>query len=246
LSVQQMFINRRDAYTTATEQEMMERLLPLERARVLELGCGAAWNTRQLAQKYSHSHFICTEVDEIQHGKNLTTQVSDNLEFRLGGAEAIAEADASIDIVCMQKSLHHVPVESMWMAMQEITRVLKPGGLAYFCEPVYSGEFNALLSLIHDEKRVRESAFDSICRLAESGAMQAKGEYFFNVPACYESWERFEDRFLNITHTRLSIDATQYARIKQTFLSHLGPNGALFDKPHRVDLLQKPLADDID
>ena len=234
-----MVIDQPDAYTTANEQEMMERLLPLEHARVLELGCGAAWITRQLALKYPHSHFLCTEVDEIQHGKNLATSVSGNLEFRLGGAEAIDESDASIDIVWMLKSLHHVPVEQMRLAMQEITRVLKPGGLAYFCEPVYSGEFNALLSLIHDEKRVREAAFDSICWLVESGAMQSKGEYFFNVPACYDSWETFEDRFLNITHTRLSIDATQYGRIKQTFLSHLGPKGALFDKPHRVDLLQK-------
>jgi len=239
LSAHQMVLDRPDAYTSATEQEMMERLLPLERARVLELGCGAAWITRQLALKYPQSRFLCTEVDGIQHEKNLAAPVSSNLEFRLGGAEAIDVPDASIDILWMLKSLHHVPVELMRTAMQEIIRVLKPGGLAYFCEPVYSGEFNALLSLIHDEKQVREAAFEAIRWLVASGAMHLKGEYFFNVPACYDSWATFEDRFLNITHTQLSIDASCYEKIKQTFLSHLGSQGALFDKPHRVDLLQK-------
>ena len=242
MSAQPMLIDRPDAYLAATEQEMMERLLPLTHARVLELGCGAAWITRQLAQKYPDSLFICTEVDRIQHEKNLQLAVSGNLEFRLGGAEAIAEADDSVDILWMLKSLHHVPVELMKAAMEEIVRVLKPGGLAYFCEPVYRGEFNALLSLIHDEKQVREAAFDAIQSLAGSGQMHLQGEYFFSTPTSYDSWERFEDRFLNITHTPLSIDEAQYERIKQTFLSHWGPQGAHFDKLHRVDLLQKNLS----
>lgn len=237
-----MVLDRPGGYETATEQAVMERLLPLEKALVVELGCGAAWITRQLAERYPHSRFIATEVDEIQHGKNLALTVPANLSFRMGGAEAIDAEDGSVDIVCMQKSLHHVPLDLMPAAMKEIVRVLRPGGLAYFCEPVYAGEFNALLSLIHDEKRVREAAFDAIRGLVASGAMALRSELFFNVPGCYESWEVFEARFLKITHTKLDIDEALYARIKQAFLSHLGPRGALFDRPLRVDLLQKPMS----
>ena len=241
MSAQAMVMNRPEAYETATEQEMMQRLLPLDGARIFELGCGAAWITRQLAESYPASRFTATEVDRVQHEKNLALDVPANLSFTLGGAESIDAETASVDLVWMLKSLHHVPADLMPAAMQEITRVLKPGGLAYFSEPVYDGEFNAMMSLIHDEKVVRTRAFEAIKGLVESGRMELVGEYFFNVPGNYASWEVFEDRFLNITHTQLNLDEERYQLIKQTFLSHLGPKGAEFLKPHRVDLLRKPM-----
>lgn len=235
-----MIIHHPQAYEIATEQEMLERLLPLRRARILELGCGAARTTRQLAVRHPESRFTATEVDPIQHEKNLAQVTPTNLQFRLGSAESIdAEAD-TFDVVWMLKSLHHVPAEQMSAAMGEIERVLKPGGLAYFSEPVYTGEFNALLSLIHDEKRVRTQAFEAIRELVQSGGMRLVGEYFFNVPGRYENWQVFEERFLKITHTKLNIDEERYEVIKQAFLAHMGPDGAEFLKPHRVDLLQKP------
>ncbi len=234
-------MNRPEAYRTANELEMMERLLPLEGARVVELGCGAAWITRQLAERYPDSRFTATEVDRIQHEKNLAQPAPPNLEFRLGGAESIEAESGSVDIVWMLKSLHHVPPGLMPAAMEEIVRVLRPGGLAYFCEPVYAGEFNALMSLIHDEKEVRTQAFGAILGLVESGRMILEGEYFFNVPGRYATWEAFEDRFLKITHTQLDIDAERYETIRQAFLAHMGPEGADFFKPHRVDLLRKPV-----
>jgi SAM-dependent methyltransferase len=235
-----MVMDRPGDYEIATEQEMMERLLPLDQSQILELGCGAAWITRQLAERYPGSRFLATEVDQIQHRKNLATPVPDNLAFRLGGAEAIDSEAESIDLVWMLKSLHHVPTDLMAAAMDEIVRVLKPDGLAYFSEPVYAGDFNALMSMIHDEKLVRTHAFEAIRALVESGRMQLVGEYFFHVPGRYASWEAFEDRFLNITHTELQIDQERYTSIKQTFLSNLGEEGAEFLKPHRVDLLRKP------
>lgn len=240
MSAEQMRIDDPQAYETATEVEMMERLLPLEHAQVIELGCGAAWITRQMAERYPASQFLATEVDQRQHEKNLQQPSPNNLTFLIGGAEAIDAADESIDVVWMLKSLHHVPDRLLPAAMKEITRVLKPGGLAYFSEPVYSGPFNDLMRLIHDEKVVRERAFNTLRSLVQSSAMQLKGEFFFNVPGCYANWEQFEDRFLNITHTELSIDRVRYEEIQRKFLSHMGPNGAEFLKPHRVDLLQKP------
>ncbi len=47
-----------------------------------------------------------------------------------GSAADIEQPDASVDIVIMLKSLHHVPISLMDQALTEIARVLKPGGLA--------------------------------------------------------------------------------------------------------------------
>jgi SAM-dependent methyltransferase len=239
MSANQMVLDKPEAYISGQEIMLMEQLLPFEKGmRVLELGCGAARTTRELARRYPDCEFIATEVDAVQHQKNLL-ESQPNVSFRLEGAQSINEADASIDIVWMLKSLHHVPPDLMVQAMAEIARVIKPGGYAYFSEPVYQGEFNALMSLIHDEKEVRELAFSAIQSLADSSNMTLQEQIFLNVPGCYDSWEMFESRFLKVTHTQLEIDAIRYEQIKNAFLLHLGEDGAHFLKPHRVDLLRK-------
>ena len=108
MSVTVMQLDRSDAYEITTELDLMESLLPLSNARVLELGCGSAWIARQLAERYPGTAFIATEVDPIQHAKNLQLELP-NLQFRLEGAQAISQPDNSVDIVWMLKSLHHVP-----------------------------------------------------------------------------------------------------------------------------------------
>ncbi|KRT53703.1 Methyltransferase domain [endosymbiont of Ridgeia piscesae] len=236
---QKMRLNDSQAYQTSTEIDFMERLLPLHGARVLELGCGAAWTLRKLAECYSDSQFIGTEVDEIQHQKNLS-HATVNLEFRLEGAQAISEPEQSIDLVCMLKSLHHVPIQLQLPAMQEIHRVLKPGGMAWICEPVYSGAFNAIMSLIHDEKQVREQAFDTLRQVVQNGLFELHAEHFFNVPGSY-SWAEFEQRFLNVTHTKIDLSDGRLERVRDEFARHLEGERAAFLKPHRVDLLRKPL-----
>ena len=239
MSASMMQLNRPEAYVTATELELMERLLPLDDRLILELGCGGAWTTRQLAQRHPSCRFVATEVDQRQHAKNQQLELA-NVEFRLEGAEAISQPDDSVDVIWMLKSLHHVPLTLMPKAMQEIRRVLKPGGLAWFSEPVYTGPFNALMSLINDEKLVREQAFDAIRSQVDTGAMLLVEERFFQVPGVFESWEQFESRFLQVTHTELAIDDRLYAEIRSAFMAHMSEDGAHFLKPHRLDLLQKP------
>ncbi|MEG7522573.1 MAG: class I SAM-dependent methyltransferase [Chromatiales bacterium] len=239
MSAETMQLHKPNAYETSTEQALMERLLPLDNARILELGCGAVWTTRQLAERYPASRFIATEVDRVQHEKNLQLNLR-NVDFRMEGAQAISEAENSIDIVWMLKSLHHVPAELMPAAMREIHRVLKPGGLAYFSEPVYTGSFNALMSLIHDEKKVRQLAFNAIKTEVSSGAFDLRQELFFEVPGTY-TWDEFESRFLKVTHTKLDIDEARFEQIRSAFMAHMSADGAHFLKPHRVDLLIKPM-----
>lgn len=235
-----MKINDPDAYLTSEEVDVIDGLLELRGARVLELGYGAAWMTRLLTERFAPEHIVATEVDRIQHDKNLAlAEALPNVSFRFGGAETIDDPDGTYDTVLMFKSLHHVPSELMGQALAEIHRVLKPGGLAYFSEPVYWGPFNDVLRLIHDEKEVRAAAFQVLQRAVEEGLFRLQAEVFFQVPGTFETWEIFEDRFLKVTHTELDIDADRYAKVRGLFYRHLTPTGAHFLKPHRVDLLRK-------
>lgn len=151
------------------EFQILTELLPFEGAAVLELGCGAAALTRQIAERTGVARIVAAEVDRIQHGKNLAVTDLPRVEFRAFGAEAIDAPDATFDVVLMFKSLHHVPIDLMDRAFEEIRRVLKPGGLAYISEPVFEGDFNEVIRLFNDEEAVRLSAFAAIRRAVESG-----------------------------------------------------------------------------
>ena len=222
------------------EADVYNRLLALDNKHILELGCGSAVITREIASAGTGRKVTALEVDEIAHAKNLQITDLPNVTFGLAGAEAIPLEDAAVDVVLMFKSLHHVPLDQMDAAMGEIRRVLKPGGLAYISEPVFAGAFNEILRLFHDESRVREAAFNVVKKVVEVGIFKLVGELFFNSPMKFDSFKDFEDRILKATHTKHDLSDEVHAQVKRRFEQHLGDDGALFLMPIRVDLLRRP------
>lgn len=226
----------------SSDFDQIANLLPLQDARLLELGCGAAFTTRRLAESFAVREIVAMEVDRVQHEKNLQIADLPNVRFQFGGAQAIDLPDGSVDAVIMLKSLHHVPVEDMDAAFGEIARVLRPGGRAYISEPVYAGDFNEILRLFNDEKRVREAAFEAIGRAVAGGRLQLEREVHFFGTSRFQGFEEFEQRIIGATHSEFSIDAKLHERIKAAFLPHVDADGfAEFLNPLRIDLLRKPV-----
>lgn len=228
-----------DQATVQDETSLLLQELPVRGARILELGCGKAEKTRALAQSGLVSEIVAVEIDAIQHACNL--QVSDlpTVQFRHGGAQSIAEPDESFDIVTMFKSLHHVPIEDMDRAMEEIRRVLKPGGYAWISEPVYAGELNEIMRLFHDEKVVREAAFAALTRAVKHGHFNLRKQLFFNTAAHFRDFEEFAARMIRVTHTDHRLSPDLYRQVQDAFEMHMTREGARFMTPQRVDLLQK-------
>lgn len=231
--------NDPDAYRRGDELDVLQELVPVSGKRILELGCGAAWMTRQLAGRLGAARVTATEVDRIQHEKNLAAEDLRAVELRLGGAESIADPDGTYDLAFMLKSLHHVPVDLMDQALAEIHRVLVPGGRLYVSEPVYWGPFNDVMRLIHDELDVRTAALEAMRRAVDKGLFRLEREVFYEAEGVYADWQAFAQRFLHVTHTQHDLDAEQVGRVRAAFEAHLGPEGARFMKPHRVDLLRR-------
>ena len=221
------------------EYDLIAVELPLENAHVLELGCGKAEKTRAIAQSGKVAAIVALEVDAIQHAQNLQIADLPNVSFRHGAAEAIPAADASFDIVMMFKSLHHVPTDRMDLALSEIRRVLKPGGLAWISEPVYAGEFNEILRLFHDEKVVREAAFAAVRRAVEDGRFMLVRQRFFSAAGHFDSFGQFEERVIRVTHTDHRLAPELLAAVRRKFETHLSATGADFRNPLRVDILRK-------
>lgn len=225
---------------TCPEVEVFESVLSLDHQDILEIGCGDATLTRLIASGGAGRIITATEVDAIQHRKNLRINDLPNVNFMLAGCEDIPIEANSIDTVFMFKSLHHVAVEAMDKALLEIARVLKSGGAAYISEPVFAGDFNEILRLFHDEQHVRTEAFEALRRAVDQGIFLLRDELFFKTPVVFESFEQFHDRVIGVTHSDHNLSDELTAKVRAKFDSFFAINQGKFLNPIRVDLLQKP------
>ena len=233
-----MLISIPDGGALCEEQTVIDSL-PLNDARILELGCGRAGQTRLLAQRPGVRSVLALEVDALQHAKNLALSDLPTVRFALGAAEAIPAPDASVDGVFLFKSLHHVPAALMDQAFAEIDRVLVPGGFVYVSEPVFDGAYNDVLRLFHDEQAVRTAAFHAIERAVASARFTLLSETFFRARVHFPDFAAFERNVINVTHTDHRLSASVLAEVRSRFDAHLTEDGAQFAAPMRVDILKK-------
>ncbi|RXJ83721.1 SAM-dependent methyltransferase [Arcobacter sp. CECT 8985] len=222
---------------TLNEDYLIETL-NLDNKTILELGCGKAVMTRNIANNGENRKVIACEVDEHQHELNLALNEK-NIEFKLCGAEDIDVKDNSIDIVFMFKSFHHIPVELMNKALEEIKRVLKPNGIAYISEPLHQGLQNELVAMFHNEEEVRKKAFEAIKSSVESNQFKLFKEIFFQTEVYYENFNDFEKKQMNATYNEVTITNELKSKIKDKFDSYNNGNEITLLKPFRVDILQK-------
>ncbi len=225
---------------TCAESEIYNALLSLDNSDILDLGCGNAEQTRAIASGAQQCRIVALEVDEIQHAKNLRIKDLPNVRFGLGGAQAIPIADNFFDVVFMFKSLHHVPIDLMGQGLEEVWRVLKPGGYAYISEPIFAGDFNEILRLFHDERRVREAAFLAVKAAVDGARFLLVDELFFNSSVHFEDFADFESQVIKVTHSDHHLSEDLYSLVHTRFEQHMGVDGVWFEAPTRVDLLQKP------
>ncbi len=220
------------------ELDLLAALVPLEGARIVELGCGAAKLARALLQRFASATVTGLEVDERQQAKNLAAP-QERLSFVTAGAQAIPFPDAQFDLALMLKSLHHVPMPLMAQALGEAARVLRPGGHLYVSEPVYEGEFNEIVRLFNDEGTVRAAAQKALDDAVAGGAWRPVAERRFSMPVRFASFDEFEQQVMRPTFADHRLDDAKVAQVRAAFDRHLEPQGAFFLRPMHVRLLQR-------
>ncbi|WP_122893098.1 class I SAM-dependent methyltransferase [Arcobacter peruensis] len=224
--------------TQTLDEIYLIETLNLDNKTILELGCGNASMTKQLASNGSNRKIIACEVDEVQHQKNLKLNI-ENIEFKLNGAQKIELGDECIDMIFMFKSFHHIPYDLMKEALKEIKRVIKPNGLVYISEPLFKGEQNELIAMFHDEQQVRIDAFEHIKEAVESEQFKLFREIFFQTEIVYENFEDFKNKQMNQTYNDHTITKQLEEEIENKFNSFNDGKQTSFMKPFRVDILQK-------
>lgn len=220
------------------ELDLLETLVPLAEARVLEAGCGAAALARALLQRHAGAHVTGLDVDDRQLARNVA-QPHPRLAFLRSGAQQLPLPDAAYDGAMMLKSLHHVPLAQMDAALDEVARVLRPGGWLYVSEPVYDGPLNELVRLFNDEREVRAAAQQALDRALTSGRWRPQAEHRFEMPVHFRDFADFEQRMMRPTFADHRIDDPMLERVRARYAPHQGAGGAAFMRPMHVRLLRR-------
>lgn len=102
---------------------------------VLEYGCGEGWITQDLAKKGAMVSAFDISTEAVRQTREVLASegLADRCRIAQMGAERLEYPDESFDIVFGFAILHHLDLKP---AIKELYRVLKPGGMAYFAEPL--------------------------------------------------------------------------------------------------------------
>ena len=111
--------------------------------RLLDFGCGHGYYAMQFARIGYQVEGFDISPGNVDNARQLARRYGfeDRTRFSIGTAEALNHGDQTFDIVVGVDILHHVDVGP---SLAECHRVLKPGGVAVFHEPVRVPLFDAL------------------------------------------------------------------------------------------------------
>ena len=103
-------------------------------ADVLEYGCAKGDRSLGLAPSAKSVKGIDISDDAIAQGNAAAAAAGlNNAQFMVMNAEAMTFPDQSFDLVFGSGIIHHLHVER---SLTAVRRVLRPGGVAIFCEPL--------------------------------------------------------------------------------------------------------------
>jgi arsenite methyltransferase len=104
--------------------------------RLLELGCGPGFYARRLAARFEHLQVTGIDRSERQLGRARSRAATDclrNCTFEEGDALALDRLISSVDAVVVSRLF--IVLAEGGRVIEEIHRVLKPGGRCFVAEP---------------------------------------------------------------------------------------------------------------
>jgi SAM-dependent methyltransferase len=110
----------------------IDRLGPLQGLRVLDYGCGHGMAAVVLAHRGAHVTAFDLSIAYLAEAHERATRAGADVQCVQADGERLPFGDASFDRVWGNAVLHHL---DLVQAGRELRRVLRPGGMAVFCEP---------------------------------------------------------------------------------------------------------------
>jgi ubiquinone/menaquinone biosynthesis C-methylase UbiE len=221
-----------------TDIEAVTRLIDMRGKAVLDVGCGPGDIARALAS--AGATVTGVEPDPVQAAKNAAAPQSPGVTLVEACAEALPIPSASQDVVCFFRSLHHVPIPAMDLALKEAARVLKPGGSLAIIEPGMAGSHFAVMRPFHDETIVRNAAEATLARTATKLFKNAS-QHEYHMTARYADFEAMVTRVTGQTFNTISRSSVESSEVRALFEQGRTEAGDyIFQQEMLLDLYQGP------
>lgn len=160
------FVGRRTLFSRLLERHAGDR-----EARVLDVGTSTGTNLRLLTDMgYRNVTGLDPSPEAIRFcaGKGLPP-------VREGSITAMPFADASFDLVLATDVVEHVDADQR--AVDEVARVLRPGGTALFTVPAFQSLWGLQDEVSHHKRRYRRAGFRA---LVDRAGFRVIDQFYFN------------------------------------------------------------------
>jgi SAM-dependent methyltransferase len=230
--------NTSDIPRIGRESLVLERL-PLDGARVIDIGCGEGWLTHLVAPKTITTVGIDPSATALERAR--AANGSGKGIFVQASADDLPIDPASVDLATYYNSLHHVPATIRDKALAETARVLAPGGLLCIVEPEASGSCYELFRPIDDESAVYSATYSLLLEIAKGGEFQQIHEERFVDGFIYRDFEDFLDNAVVVDAQRADMLDALEDELHELFgrLGEVVEGGRCYDMVHRLNLLRR-------
>lgn len=217
--------------------DLLDELVDVRGLDVLDVGCGEGALVRRLASAGARAVGVDPLAAALERARRHESG-DPPIRYVDASAQELPFADESFDAVVFFNSLHHVPLESMDVALTEAARVLRPGGVLYVQEPLAEGSFFELMRDVEDETDVRAAAQEALRRALEGGLVQRESREVVTVTTLTD-FEAFRTRMIGVDPGRATAIEKHEGALRAAFdaLGRPTAAGYEFDQPLRAILL---------
>lgn len=168
------------------------KYLQCDGKNLLELGCGAGNNLWFFAEQGWNVHAIDGSTSAVKHAKNHMTSRGVKVDIQQAFFQSLPYPDNSMDMIVDRESLYCGTQESIELALKEVARVLKKGGV--FISFRFS-EKNPSLTLLENGRMKGDEVEKNTWKNVESGTFAGTGIVHFTT---FDELEKSHCIFLDL------------------------------------------------
>ena len=149
-----------------TREQILEVLPKDDYESIFEPGCGAGGMLFSAKQLYPHARLVGCDLSEtfLKQAWRISESLNFDIQFKQALAENTGEHSNSYDAVISYAFFHEIPVRTGIEVVNEMFRLLKPGGDFLLCDMPYFQDISLFqAAILHHETIYHDEPYVSTC-----------------------------------------------------------------------------------